>query len=297
MRPKFQQGEITHKGANWVLRYHEDRKIDGTIKRVRTTAFLAPWDSYPLESNEKNRAELRNRFKDKIDRILAPINGGTPASAGSIAAATVGDFIQHSYFPRLEVRLQIPAGNELHIEPSTVDSYKDIFNNHVKNSPVAKIRLRDFTTRDGQRFLESLPQQLSHQTHLRIKNFLRGVFTWAIQDNQLSGGNPMEETKAGGRTKGGLSLAGLSEGEKLRKQKIKASNEHAYTLEEVAEMMDKLPEDVPPLTAQGVEHIRQIARVWLQAIGVALRSFANGHAFSGKIEHLALPGSPKQLGQ
>jgi hypothetical protein len=37
-------------------------------------------------------------------------------------------------------------------------------------------------------------------------------------------------------------LEGLSEGEKLRKKKIRASNEHAYSLEEVAEMLDKLPE-------------------------------------------------------
>jgi hypothetical protein len=66
---------------------------------------------------------------------------------------------------------------------------------------------------------------------------------------------------------------------------------------DLAEMMDQLPENVPPLTVQGVEHIRQIARVWLQAIGAAGRSFANRHAFSCKIEHLALPGGPKQSRQ
>jgi integrase len=132
--------------------------------------------------------------------------------------------------------------NELPIEPSTVKGYQDIFNGHIKNSPAAKIRLRDFAARDGQRFLESLPQQLSHQTHLRIKNFLRGVFTWAISDGAFHGANPMEATKAGGRTKKDESLAGLTEGQKLRKKKIQASHEHAYTLEEVAEMLDKLPE-------------------------------------------------------
>lgn len=121
-------------------------------------------------------------------------------------------------------------------------SYKDIWKVHVKNKPIAKTRLRDFTSRDAQRFLESLPQHLSHQTHLRIKNFVRGVFTWAISDGAFVGSNPMEETKAGGRTKKDTMMAGLSESEKLRKQKIQASNEHAYTLEEVAEMLDKLPE-------------------------------------------------------
>jgi integrase len=52
----------------------------------------------------------------------------------------------------------------------------------------------------------------------------------------------MEETKAGGQTKKEDTLKGLTEKERLRKKKIQASNELAYTLEEVAEMLDKLPE-------------------------------------------------------
>jgi integrase len=68
------------------------------------------------------------------------------------------------------------------------------------------------------------------------------VFTWAIADGAFVGTNPMEETKAGGRTKKDDSFAGLTDSEKLRKKKVQASNEHAYTLEEVAEMLDKLPE-------------------------------------------------------
>jgi integrase len=35
---------------------------------------------------------------------------------------------------------------------------------------------------------------------------------------------------------------GLTEGQSIRRLKIKASNEHAYTLEGVAEMLNKLPE-------------------------------------------------------
>jgi integrase len=123
-----------------------------------------------------------------------------------------------------------------------VKGYKDIWEAHVQHKPIEKIRVRDFATRDAQRFLESLPQHLSHQTHLRIKNFVRGVFTWAIADGAFVGPNPMEETKAGGQTKKEDTLKGLTEKERLRKKKIQASNELAYTLEEVAEMLDKLPE-------------------------------------------------------
>jgi integrase len=152
---------------------------------------------------------------------------------------TLGEFIERTYFPRLEFRLSVDANNALHIEPSTVERYRDIWNVHVKNSPVAKVGLREFTPRNGQRFVELLPQHLSHKTHLRIKNFLRGVFTYAIQE-AIREYNPMgREVAAYGRTKDiETDRRRLTE----RERKIKASNEHAYTLAEVAEMLDKLPE-------------------------------------------------------
>jgi hypothetical protein len=167
------------------------------------------------------------------------------AVAGTL---TLGEFIERSYFPRLDWRLNVPAGNELHIEPSTVKGYKDIWEVHVKGKPISKLRLRE-TTRDGQRFLESLPQPLSHQNHLRIKNFVRGVFTWAIADSAFVGTNPVEETKAGGQTKNKDTFKGLSEKERLRKKKVQASHEHAYNLEEVAKMLDKLAEPARPVSA------------------------------------------------
>jgi integrase len=125
----------------------------------------------------------------------------------------------------------------MHIEPSTIHEYQSIFNKHVVGKPAAKIPIGKFTAKDGQDFLESLPQKLAHNTHLRIKAFLSGVFTYALQSNALSGSNPMDATKAGGLAKG-RKQSDLTE----RELKIRKSNEHAYTLEEVAEMLNKLPE-------------------------------------------------------
>jgi integrase len=70
---------------------------------------------------------------------------------------------------------------------------------------------------------------------LRIKNFVRGVFTWAINQG-LTVTNPMADTKAGGQTK--QTTKGLDK----RRLKVQASNNHAYGLDEVADMLDKLPE-------------------------------------------------------
>jgi integrase len=108
----------------------------------------------------------------------------------------------------------------------------------------AKIPVGKFSTTDGQQFLESLPQKLSHDTHLRVKAFMSGVFAYALQTKALTGVNPMDSTKAGGQTKGRKAHE-LSE----RERKIRASNEHAYTLEEVAVMLDKLPEPARTICA------------------------------------------------
>jgi hypothetical protein len=87
----------------------------------------------------------------------------------------------------------------LHIEPATVKGYKDIWKVHVEDKQISKIQLRNFTARDARNFLELLPQQLSHNTHMRIKAFLSGVFSWAIADSAFQGANPFEDQKAGGR--------------------------------------------------------------------------------------------------
>jgi integrase len=207
------------------LKFYQDALVDGEVKRQRVTRLLAPTSDY------KTERDVRTGLAEKISTILNPVN-----AQHQTVSMSLGDFIRYRYFPRLEFRLTMPAGNELHIEPSTVKGYRDIFKVHVEQNPIAKIQLHDFTSRDGQRFLESLPQKLSHQTHLRVKNFLRGVFTWSIADNAFHGINPMIATKAGGSKK--------TDGKNLtvRQRKVLASNSHAYTLEEVAEMLDKLPE-------------------------------------------------------
>lgn len=249
MRPRHQEGQIARRGPNWILRFYENRAVNGITKRVRTTSILAPYEKYPyrlepmdgtpapdalLNPTADAERRLRRELAEKIQAVLNPVNrNGSANTHGSLL--TLAQFIETSYWPRLDWRLQQPAGNEFHIEPSTVKGYKDVYKAHVQNAPEAKIALRDFTARTAQRFMESKPQTLSHQTHLRIKAFLSGVFTWAISDGVLPGPSPVEDIKAGGQTK---TVTPSNE----RQAKIQASNKHAYTLDEVAEMLNKLPE-------------------------------------------------------
>jgi integrase len=235
MRPRNQEGQIVHKGANWVLRVYEDREG----KRVRVPRILCSYAEHPLRGTASDLDFLRKKYADKIAQFLAPVNSAHVITTGGI---TLGQFIEQSYWVRCEQRIAIPVGNELHMERSTVESYKDIYHKHVEPSPIAKMKVQNITPSITQNFVENLDQNLSHQTHMRIKNFLSGVMSWAIVKEAYRGTNPMSEVKAGGRKKGGPSLIGLSDSEKIRKQKIAESNDHAYTLEEVAEMINKLPE-------------------------------------------------------
>ena len=172
-------------------------------------------------------------MRSKVAKCRTEINEGHTSTA---AGLTVGDFIEQSYWPRLNWRVK--ATGELHIEPSTVNGYKDIYKVHVKDSPFAKILLRQVRPIDARPFVESLDQTLSHQTHLRIKNFISGVFTWAITDEAYNGANPVDGVKAGGWTKDSERPKPKNE----RERKVRESHDHAYTLQEVAGMMEKLPE-------------------------------------------------------
>jgi integrase len=251
MRPRLQAGQVVLRGDKWVLRYRAESS-NGTRQKVSHNLANAV-DHPDLRPTDVTKA--RARFADRIAKHLAPVNQGHAAVSGS----TLGDFIEQAYFARLVWRQTVPAGNELHIEPSTINGYRDIFKVHVKNNAAAKISLGAFKPRDGQRFLDSIPQTLSHQTHLRIKNFMRGVFTWAISDGQYDGTNPFDELKAGGYTKNSSAPKGDA-----RTEKIRASNTHAYSLEEVAEMMDKLPE--PARTVCAVAAFTGLSRSELRGL-------------------------------
>src|SRR4030095_9897561 len=183
-RPRFQQGALMVRGGNWVLRYRN--YADGGKK---DQIVLDSASNHPdIRETETTKAEARRA--DKIAKPRGGINQGHVAATNT-NGLTLAEFIEQSYFPRLDWRMKVPAGNEQHIEPSTINSYRDLFKIYVQNTPTAKIKLRDFTSRDGQRFQDSISQGLSHQSHLRIKNFMRGVFTWAIADGAYSGVNPM----------------------------------------------------------------------------------------------------------
>ena len=76
---------------------------------------------------------------------------------------------------------------EQYIE-TTIHGYRKIFSKHIAGKPIASIQIGRFTTKDGQDWLDSLPQKLSHKTHLRIRASLSGVLTTALQSSVINHG-------------------------------------------------------------------------------------------------------------
>jgi len=256
-RPQFQKGQITVRGGFWVLRYRDYE--DGGKRKDWKLGLVS--DNPDIREGETTKIEAR--FKDEIAKARQSINQGRLDAKGEVTI-TLGEFIEQSYFPRCEYRMTIPEGTEGRLDRTTVDTYRDIYKVHVQGKPVATVRLREFTPKAGNRWMESISNDLSHKTHLRIKALMSAVFTWAISDEAYVGANPMATVKAYGWTTKRPNLSKLPANERTRKEKIQASNEHAYTLEEVATMLDKLPE--PARTVCAVAAFQGLSRSELRGL-------------------------------
>jgi integrase len=196
----MQRGQVFKRNGSWYLRYYRDELKDGRPVRRRVCERLARYsDAY---RSKKDVADL-------IEPVLAPVNSGSDQPESSL---TIAEFVEKRYLPSRTRTLR----------PSTVKTYTDTYENHIKNS-VGAIRLRDFHTKDGQHLFDKIAwdsPELSHQTLLRTKALLSAVFTFARQEDALRGVNPMQGVKVQGR----------------RYKPVRS----AYTLEDIQAMIKKL---------------------------------------------------------
>jgi integrase len=124
------------------------------------------------------------------DAFLAEIN---LQNSKLEAMPRLGGFIENRYLPWVEANKK----------PSTAKDYRDIYNTHMKPRPqIVDSWLRDVIAADVQQWLEAIAhdartkdgQQLTGARLQRIKSFLSGVFSRAIQLGVLSGVNPVAGT-------------------------------------------------------------------------------------------------------
>lgn len=196
---RHQQGYIFRKGGFWYVRFYDNfAEPDGRISRRQACRQVAPFcDEY----------RTKRDVMPLIQELLKPVNAGGCLPE---AVLSVEQFIHHHYLPHVHEQKRA----------STAKGYKDIWDFHVKGK-FGNVRLRDFRTVDGERFLQSLAKEhdyaLSRTTLKHIKSFLSGVFTFARRQGVLSGANPMQ----------GVSIPHGREPESM----------HAHSLEEIMAML------------------------------------------------------------
>jgi integrase len=269
-RPRGQRGQVKHHGANWIFVYYLNGK--------RTHVVLSPFTLYPF----RNPEQVREKFVDKINELLRPANAEVPSAAMMDGLLTIEKYINDVYWKRCEQRQQLEGAN--HMEPSTIHGYRKIFSKHVAGSSIASLQINRLTVKDCQDWLDRMPQNLSHKTHLRVRAFLSGVLTTALQSNVITGVNPMDATKAGGLSKG-RKEAELSP----RELKIRESNNHAYEHAEIAVMLDKLPE--PSRTVCAVAAFTGLTRSEIPALKWS--DYKNGEIFVSRKKWRGHIGAPK----
>ena len=175
-------------------------------------------------------------------------------------------FIEDRYLPFVQERKRI----------STFHGYRNMWKLYLK--PHGEISLRDFRTPDGERILESIAKEskLTSTTLAHIKAFLSGVFRYAKQKGVINSENPMRDV---------VLPQGKPPGET-----------HAYSLEEITQMLSVLPEPAATIVAAaaftGARKSEVRGFLWENYDGEQIyisQSFWRGHALEPKTRKSKAP--------
>jgi integrase len=182
------------------------------------------------------------------------------------SAMTLIRFAEDRYLPFVETHKRI----------STLHGYRNMWKRYLK--PCGEIMLRDFRTVDGERILESIAREhkLTSTTLAHIKAFLSGIFRYAKRQDVINSENPMRDVV-------------LPKGEP-------AGETHAYSLEEIAQMLNVLPEPAATIVAvaafTGVRKGELRGLLWENYDGnqvLVSQSFWRGHALEPKTPRSKAP--------
>jgi integrase len=182
------------------------------------------------------------------------------------SAMTVIRFTEDRYLPFVEEHKRI----------STFHGYRNMWRRYLK--PRCDIMLREFRTVDGERVLESIAREhkLTSTTLAHIKAFLSGAFRYAKRQGVTDSENPMRDVV-------------------LPKGKV-AGETHAYSLEEITQMLHVLPESASTIVAvaafTGIRKGELRGLLWENYDGQQVlisQSFWRGHALEPKTRQSKAP--------
>ena len=206
-----------------------------------------------------NKTAARDLARDFLKAIN--LARKTPESA-----MTLIRFAEDRYLPFVKERKRI----------STYHGYRNMWKRYLKSR--ADIMLREFGTVEGERMLESIAKEhkLTSTTLAHIKAFLSGIFRYAKRQGVVNSENPMRDVV-------------LPKGEP-------AGETYAYSLEEITQMLNALPEPASTIIAvaafTGVRKGELRGLLWENYDGQQVfisQSFWRGHPLEPKTRQSKAP--------
>jgi hypothetical protein len=130
-RKRLQKGSLILRSGVWYTRYWQGNSPD---KKLVSHKLAEKNDVY----YSKSSVELRKFNAEHMAKVNAEVQ---PSTDGQL----ISDFWEHTYLKWVEANKK----------PSTLHSYKQIWNQHLKKHFV-KTRLDDYRTSDAYKFLNGL---------------------------------------------------------------------------------------------------------------------------------------------
>ena len=244
------------------------RQFFGRLLRYYDSEFAADGSCRRVQKTKKlakvgRECPNKTAARDLAREFLESINLARNAPE---SAMTLIRFAEDCYLPFVETHKRI----------STFHGYRNMWKRYLK--PRGETMLRDFRTVDGERILESIAKEhsLTSTTLAHIKAFLSGIFRYAKRQGVINSENPMRDVV-------------------LPKGKP-AGETHAYSLEEITQMLNVLPEPASTIVAvaafTGVRKGELRGFVWENYDGeqvMVSQSFWRGHSLEPKTRQSRAP--------
>jgi integrase len=205
----------------------------------------------------------RTAARGLADEFLMRINDPR-TSAHSTMPLT--QFVETGYLPFVAVHKRI----------SIFQGYRNMWKGYLK--PHGEIMLRDFRTIDGERILTTIARKhdLSCTTMAHLKAFLSGAFRFAKRQGVISSENPIRDV--------------------LLPKAKPAGETHAYSLEEITQMLNVVTEPAATIIAAaaftGIRKGELRGFLWENYDGEQIsvsQSYWRGHALEPKTRKTVAP--------
>jgi len=167
----LQKGTIFRKHRSWYVGFNIKEERNGRTRWRWHVKRLAPFsDKYRSAGSVKHIAA----------EILSPLNVQQPGKAEP--TVTVCDFVEHTYLPFVRSSLR----------PATVSVYESLYD---RLKPfLGTTEMREFDVPAADRVLAAVTKRpLAHTTHRNLRNFLSGVFRYALRLGVIRHGNPIRD--------------------------------------------------------------------------------------------------------